>query len=47
MLSTSPNIPNQVDPENRFISQLKALLRLYAQELNKLEERIKTLEKKQ
>ena len=46
MLSTAPNIPNSMDPENRFITQLRALLREYAQQINRLEERIKTLEAK-
>ena len=46
MLNTSPNIPATLDDGTRFIVRLKALLRLYAQQINKLEERIEVLEKK-
>ena len=46
MLPTTPNIPNNFDKENMFINQLKALLRLYAQTVNMLEERIAALESK-
>ena len=45
MISETPSIPKKVTPsEERFIVALKQQLRIYAEEINKLEKRIEALE---
>ena len=44
MISETPLIPKRVEPQDRFITELRKQLRIYAEEINKLEKRIKELE---
>jgi len=44
MISETPSIPRKIDPEERFVLELKRQLRIYAEEINKLEKRIEALE---
>lgn len=46
MITETPLIPRKVQPEERFVTELKKQLRVYAEAINKLEERIIELEKK-
>lgn len=44
MIPETPSIPKRLEPEERFVNELKRQLRIYAEEINKLEKRIKELE---
>ncbi len=44
MIPETPSIPKRLEPEERFVNELKKQLRIYAEEINKLEKRIKELE---
>ena len=44
MIPETPSIPKRLEPQERFVSELKKQLRIYAEEINKLEKRIKELE---
>ena len=44
MIPETPSIPRKIEPEERFITELKKQLRIYAETINKLEKRIKELE---
>lgn len=47
MISETPSIPKKIEPEERFVIELKKQLRIYAETLNKLEKRIEALENAQ
>ena len=44
MIPEVPSIPKNIKPEERFIVALKNQLRIYAEQINKLEKRIEELE---
>ena len=43
-MKTTVNLPLKVTPEERFVFAIKQVFKEYANEINKLEKRIKALE---